>query len=80
MVWVGRDFLRSSCLIPLPGQRHLSSGQVTQSSIQPDLERVQGETLDGPSTTSLGQLFQCLTSLIVKKLFLISNLNLLSSA
>jgi len=31
---------------------------------------------DGYSTTSLGSLFQCLTTLSVKKCFLISNLNL----
>ncbi|KAK4826770.1 hypothetical protein QYF61_011397 [Mycteria americana] len=31
---------------------------------------------DGDSTTSLGSLFQCLTTLLVKKFFLISNLNL----
>ena len=31
---------------------------------------------DGDSTTSLGSLFQCLTTLPVKKFFLISNLNL----
>ena len=31
---------------------------------------------DGDSTTSLGSLFQCLTTLSVKKCFLISNLNL----
>ena len=31
---------------------------------------------DGDSTTSLGSLFQCLTTLSVKKFFLISNLNL----
>lgn len=30
---------------------------------------------DGPSTTSQGNLFQCLTNLIVKDLFLLSNLN-----
>ncbi|KAK4828289.1 hypothetical protein QYF61_024954 [Mycteria americana] len=30
---------------------------------------------DGDSTTSLGSLFQCLTTLLVKKFFLISNLN-----
>ncbi|KAK4821803.1 hypothetical protein QYF61_003832 [Mycteria americana] len=34
------------------------------------------EGLDGDSTTSLGSLFQCLTTLLVKKFFLISNLNL----
>ena len=31
---------------------------------------------DGDSTTSLGSLFQCLTTFCVKKFFLISNLNL----
>jgi len=31
---------------------------------------------DGDSTTSLGSLFQCLTTLSVKKFFLISNLKL----
>ena len=31
---------------------------------------------DGDSTTALGSLFQCLTTLSVKKFFLISNLNL----
>ena len=32
---------------------------------------------DGDSTTSLSSLFQCLTTLFLKKYFLISNLNLL---
>jgi len=31
---------------------------------------------DGDSTTALGSLFQCLTSLSLKKFFLISSLNL----
>jgi len=31
---------------------------------------------DGDSATSLGSLFQCLTTLLVKKFFLITNLNL----
>ncbi|KAK4810608.1 hypothetical protein QYF61_007345 [Mycteria americana] len=34
------------------------------------------QTRDGDSTTSLGSLFQCLTTLSVKKFSLISNLNL----
>ncbi|KAK4824091.1 hypothetical protein QYF61_010602 [Mycteria americana] len=34
------------------------------------------KAMDGDSTTSLGSLFQCLTTLSVKKFFLISNLNL----
>jgi len=33
---------------------------------------------EGASTTSLGNLFQCLTTLTEKNFFLISNLNLLS--
>ena len=33
---------------------------------------------DGASTTSLGNLFQCVTTLWVKNFLLISNLNLLS--
>ena len=37
-------------------------------------------SMDGDSTTSLGSLFQCLTTLSVKKCFLISNLNLLPLA
>jgi len=35
-------------------------------------------SMDGASATSLGSLFQCFTTLIVKDFFVVSNLNLLS--
>ncbi|KAK4825788.1 hypothetical protein QYF61_002372 [Mycteria americana] len=44
--------------------------RVIDDHYSPDRER------DGDSTTSLGSLFQCFTTLSVKKFFLISNLNL----
>jgi len=44
-------------------QGHPQLSQVAQSPVQPDLEHLQGW---GSSTTSLGNLFQCLTILIVK--------------
>ncbi|NXW51331.1 GLYL3 protein, partial [Nyctiprogne leucopyga] len=49
--------------------------EVAQSLIQPGLEHFQG----GASTGSLGNLFQCLTTLTVKNFFLRSHLNLPSS-
>jgi len=45
--------------------------QAAQSHIQPGLECPR----DGASTTSLGNLFQCVTTLYVKNFLLISNLN-----
>jgi len=57
---------------PCHGQGHLPLDQVAQSPIQPGLEHSQG----GASTAPLGNLFQCLTTLVVKNFFLISNLNL----
>jgi len=53
-------------------QEHLLLDQVAESSIQPGLEHFQG----GASTASLGNLCQCLTTLMVKNFFLISSLNL----
>ena len=46
--------------------------QAAQSHIQPGLDAYR----DGASTTSLGNLFQCVTTLCVKKFLLIFNLNL----
>ena len=60
--------------LPCLGQKHPSPDQVAKSPTQPDLERFQGD--DGASTTSLGYLLQCLTTVIVKNVFLMSNLNL----
>jgi len=51
------------------GEAGLGSEQVEQGLIQPHLGT-------GASTTSLGNLLQCLTTLTVKDFFLISNLNL----
>ena len=56
---------------PCHGQGHLPLDQAAQSLIHPDLEHFQG----GLSTISPGNLFQHLTTLTVKKFFLISNLN-----
>jgi len=49
--------------------------QAAQGLTQPGLEGM-GHPQDGTSITSLGNLFQCLTTLTGKGLFLISNLNL----
>ena len=58
-------------LVQLPHNEHahLQLDQVAQTLIQPQLER------DRASTTTLGNLFLCLTTLNVKDIFLISNLN-----
>ena len=53
-------------LVPTPLPWAGTLDQVPQSPIQLDLEH---------STTSLGNLFQCLTALIAKNFFLISSLN-----
>jgi len=50
---------------PCRGQGPLSPDQVAQSPIQPGLEHFQGE---GASTASLGNQFQCLMALTVKKI------------
>ena len=67
---------------PCNEQGHAQLSQVAwaksrsaQGLIQPCLQSL---PVDGVSTTSLGNVFQCLTALTLKDLFLISNLNLLS--
>jgi len=57
---------------PCHKQGHLQLDQVSQSPIQPALN----VSKDGASTTSLGNLFQCFTTLIGKNVFLLSSLNL----
>jgi len=47
--------------LPCNEQGHLQLCQVAQSLVQPDLECFQGQA----STTSLGNLFRCLTTLTV---------------
>jgi len=54
------------------GQGHLSLDQIDQSTVPPDLEHLQGWDIHNFSM----QHFQCLTTLITKNFFLISNLNL----
>ena len=53
-------------------QGYRQPDQVAQSPIQPSLEC----SRDGASITSLGNPFQCFTTLTVKNFFLIPNLNL----
>lgn len=57
--------------LPCSEQSHLYLIQVAQSSAQSDPEYPQG-----PSTTSLGNLFLCFIALIVKNFFLIFSLTL----
>ena len=56
-------------------QEHVQLDQAAQGLIHSFTLKVSS---DGASITSLGNLFQCLTTLTVKDFFLISNLNLLS--
>ncbi|KAK4808149.1 hypothetical protein QYF61_000129 [Mycteria americana] len=72
LVWVGRDLKDHRVPPPCHGQGCLPLEQAAQSPIQPGLEHFQGWGIHNFS----GNLFQCLTALIVKNFFLISNLNL----
>ena len=56
------------------GHLQLSQGAQSPSSLTLDVSR------DGASTTSLGNLCQCLTTLTVKNIFLISSPNLTPSS
>ena len=57
---------------PCYRQVHLPLDQVAQCPVQPGLECFR----KGAFTTSLGNLFQCLTTLTLKNVFLIPGLNL----
>ena len=75
--WFG---LEGTCKIsqvktPCYRQGHLPLDQVAQSPIQPGTECFQGESIHSLT----GNLFQCLTTLIERNLFLVSSLNLPSS-
>lgn len=62
--------------LPCSDWGQLQVDQVAQSAILLDLECLQGQ---GPSITTLGKLLQYLTTLtVIKNLFLVSNLYLLS--
>jgi len=72
LVWVGRD-LTDHLGIPttLPRAGTHSTGPVCSKPFQPGLEHFR----EAASIPCLCSLFQCLNSLIVNNLFLISNLN-----
>lgn len=72
MVWVGRDLLK---IIQdnSPVGRDIFL-QIRLLEVPSDLTL--NTSNDGASTPSLGNLFQCLTSLIIKKILHMSNLNL----
>jgi len=72
MICTGKGLTEQLIPKPCHGQGHLPLDQVAQSPIQPGLELLQG----GASTASLGNLLQCLTTLIVKNFFFIPSLNL----
>ena len=80
IVWLGLEWTLRILKLQPPHHRqdhqppHLISAQAAQSPIQPGLDHFQGWT-GHPS----GQLFQHLTSLIVKNFPLISSLNLPTS-
>ena len=67
-----RTLKAHSVQFPCNKQGHLQPDQVSQCPNQP----INVPSVGVAFTTSLGNLFQCLTILIVKILFLISNLNL----
>ena len=76
IVWVGRDLQRSLSPTPLQWMGTPTAQSGAQShlpSFTLDVSR------DEASTGSLGNIVQCLTTLIVKNFFLISSLNLPSS-
>lgn len=69
MVWIGRDF-KDPFKPPCHGQRQLLKNlhQVPQSPIQIGFEH----SRDGAPTASLGNMFQCVTTFIVKHLCIYS--------
>jgi len=54
---------------PCSEQGHLQPDHVAQSPVQPDLRPF---SRHGASTTSLGNLCQCVTTLIINNFFLLS--------
>ena len=71
IIQVGRNLQRSSGLRPCHEQGHLQFYQTAQSPVSLTLKVFR----DGASTISLGNMFQCLTTIILKHFFLISNLD-----
>ncbi|KAK4810921.1 hypothetical protein QYF61_013329 [Mycteria americana] len=71
-----REVVDAPCLSVF--KRHLDNALNTMLLLKAPSNLTMNASNDGACTTSLGNLFQCLITLIVKKFFLISNLNLLS--
>ena len=69
MVWVGKDL---SSKPPTLGRDTFHQTRLLKAPSNLALNT----SMEGAATTYLGNLFQCLTILIVKNFFLISNLNL----
>ena len=69
--WVGKDLWNHQ--VQPSTQHHHSYKTISRSTTSTHFLNT---SRDGDSTTFLGSLFQCLTTLSVKKFFLISNLNL----
>ena len=72
MTLVEKDHNAHLVSTPFYVQGHQPPAQAAQSHIQPGLNA----SRDGASTTSLANLFQCITTLFVKNFLLTSNLNL----
>ena len=79
IIWVGRDI--QGHLVQLPcneqGHLHLLIYYLHLLVLRAPSSLTLSVSRDGASTTNLGNLCQCLITLIVKNFFLISNLNLL---
>jgi len=73
MAWVGRDLERSSSpTLPAMSRDIFTLIRLHRAPSNPTLS----VSRDGASTTSLGNQFQCFSTLIVKNFFLIPSLNL----
>ena len=73
MVWVGRDLSDHLVPTPLPGA---GTPSTRPGCSKHPSNLALNTSRQGASTASLGNLFQCLTTLPVKNFFLTSNLNL----
>lgn len=72
--WICLEGTINYHVVPTLGQRHLRTDQFAQNPNQP---LASNSCRDVASTASLGNLFQCLTTLIIKNFFVTYNLNLL---
>jgi len=72
MVWVGRDLIEHLVPTPCHGQGHFRQTRLLKDPSNMALNTSSDVTL----TASLGNLVQCLTTLVVKNFFLLSNVKL----